>query len=66
MLPGATRFNFVTQLVSALRREGFLIDDLVNGEVKYMGVCKIAGGPDALARRIDIMSIVQVSLRRET
>ena len=40
------QYSYVPRLVRSLRRQGFLVDDLVSGPAKYMGVCT-TGAPGA-------------------
>ena len=40
------QYSYVPRLVRSLQRQGFLVDDLVSGPAKYMGVCT-TGAPGA-------------------
>eukprot|EP00667_Euglena_gracilis_P010367 EG_transcript_10550 len=49
----SSKYLYLPRLVQRLRDTGLLIDDLAEGNTKYMGFCRLPQ-PDALARRIDI------------
>eukprot|EP01122_Echinamoeba_exundans_P004554 TRINITY_DN1461_c0_g1_i2.p2 TRINITY_DN1461_c0_g1~~TRINITY_DN1461_c0_g1_i2.p2 ORF type:complete len:195 (-),score=34.99 TRINITY_DN1461_c0_g1_i2:147-731(-) len=44
---------FVAQLVQKLKDQGYIIEDMAMGPLKYMGVCKLKS-QNAIPRRLDI------------
>ena len=49
------KFNFLSKIISNLKKENFVIDDLTKGNKKFMGFCKLNN--KSLARRIDMLFI---------
>lgn len=49
------KFNFLSKIISNLKKEKFIIDDLSKGNKKFMGFCKL--NDKSYARRIDILFI---------
>eukprot|EP00668_Euglena_longa_P005975 GGOE01007082.1.p1 GENE.GGOE01007082.1~~GGOE01007082.1.p1 ORF type:complete len:355 (-),score=87.80 GGOE01007082.1:378-1403(-) len=49
----SSKYLYLPRLVQRLRDAGLLIDDLAEGNTKYMGFCRLLQ-PDARARRVDI------------
>ena len=46
---GRPAASFVRLVAAQLKRGGFIIDDLVSGDVKYMGVCRLRRSPGSAA-----------------
>lgn len=57
----AEKSNLMQKFISALEKDGFIIDSLTSDDVatKYMGVCRLT--PKSLMRRIDIRFMPQES-----